>query len=143
MFLKVAGIAQLAEQLICNQEVGGSNPSSGTTFKASAHPRPLFWHTERRYIKTIRAKKHTVAEMIDRYIAAVGDDKKDAKTQAGQLQWWKERIGGYSLADATPALILEHRDQLGSETTNRGAIRRPGHREPDVGRIVCRLHCRR
>ena len=27
----VAGIAQLAEQLICNQQVGGSIPSSGTT----------------------------------------------------------------------------------------------------------------
>ena len=30
LFVKVAGVAQLAEHLICNQEVGGSNPSSGT-----------------------------------------------------------------------------------------------------------------
>ena len=27
-----AGLAQLVEQLICNQWVGGSNPSSGTIF---------------------------------------------------------------------------------------------------------------
>lgn len=27
----MAGLAQLVEQLICNQWVGGSNPSSGTS----------------------------------------------------------------------------------------------------------------
>ena len=27
-----AGLAQLVEQLICNQWVGGSNPSSGTKY---------------------------------------------------------------------------------------------------------------
>ena len=34
LFIKVAGVAQLAEHLICNQEVGGSNPSSGTNLLA-------------------------------------------------------------------------------------------------------------
>ena len=29
-----AGIAQLVEQLICNQQVGGSSPSTGSTQKA-------------------------------------------------------------------------------------------------------------
>ena len=28
-----AGLAQLVEHLICNQEVGGSSPSAGTTIK--------------------------------------------------------------------------------------------------------------
>ncbi len=27
-----AGVAQLVEQLICNQQVGGSNPSTSSTF---------------------------------------------------------------------------------------------------------------
>ena len=29
---KCAGVAQLAEQLICNQQVGGSNPSTSSIF---------------------------------------------------------------------------------------------------------------
>ncbi len=30
--LNRAGVAQLVEQLICNQQVGGSNPSTSSTF---------------------------------------------------------------------------------------------------------------
>ena len=29
---KFAGVAQLVEQLICNQQVGGSNPSTSSSF---------------------------------------------------------------------------------------------------------------
>ena len=29
--LRIAGLAQLVEHLICNQRVGGSSPSTGTT----------------------------------------------------------------------------------------------------------------
>ena len=32
-----AGIAQLVEQLICNQQVGGSSPSTGSTQKVYIH----------------------------------------------------------------------------------------------------------
>ena len=32
-----AGIAQLVEQLICNQQVGGSSPSTGSTQKGKLH----------------------------------------------------------------------------------------------------------
>ena len=30
---RLAGVAQLVEQLICNQQVGGSNPFSGSFFE--------------------------------------------------------------------------------------------------------------
>jgi hypothetical protein len=32
-----AGLAQLVEHLICNQGVGGSNPSAGTTMKSMSY----------------------------------------------------------------------------------------------------------
>ena len=32
-FFRLAGVAQLVEQLICNQRVGGSNPLAGSVFK--------------------------------------------------------------------------------------------------------------
>ena len=36
--LSHAGVAQLVEQLICNQQVGGSNPSTSSTLRCSAEP---------------------------------------------------------------------------------------------------------
>ena len=49
---------------------------------------------EGRYFKTSEAKKHTVAEMVDRYIENVIPTKpKNAKACTAQLLWWKKQIG--------------------------------------------------
>ncbi|MBF8251318.1 MAG: integrase family protein, partial [Deltaproteobacteria bacterium] len=68
---------------------------------------------EGRHFKTVEAKRHTVEEMIDRYIKSVlptkGSQKENQKTQ---LEWWKKQIGSYTLADCTPSLIAECRDEL-------------------------------
>ena len=73
--------------------------------------------TEGRHFATTEAKKHTVGDLLDRYIRDVMPTKK-AKTQVPQIQqlaWWKSRIGSKTLADCTPALIVECRDALSSE----------------------------
>ncbi len=80
---------------------------------------------EGRHFKTIEAKKHSVAELVDRYIKEVLPEKKDGRNQERQLEWWKQQIGSYSLADVTPALILQYRDQLANETSKRGRARGP------------------
>ena len=81
---------------------------------------------EGRYFKTVEAKKHTVAEMVDRYIKDVLPKKpKQAYAQRPQLERWKAELGSYVLADITPALIVECRDKLLTETTPRGEIRAP------------------
>lgn len=81
---------------------------------------------EGRHFKTTEAKKHTLADLVDRYIKDVLPLKpKSLKKQSAQLNWWKQRIGSYSLADITPALIAEQRDFLLSEVTLRGAKRSP------------------
>ena len=41
MILTPAGVAQLVEQLICNQQVGGSNPFA--SFEAGSPARGLSW----------------------------------------------------------------------------------------------------
>ena len=72
---------------------------------------------EGRHFGTTEAKRHTVADLIDRYARDVLPAKKD-KTQGpqvGQLAWWKDRIGTLTLADCTPALIAECRDALTRE----------------------------
>jgi len=81
---------------------------------------------EGRHFKTSEAKKRTLGEAIDRYVADVMPQKpRSAKQQTRQLEWWKGRIGRHSLADVTPALIVEHRAVLVREksasTANRYA----------------------
>ncbi|MBV5330867.1 site-specific integrase, partial [bacterium] len=72
---------------------------------------------EGRHFGTVEAKRHTLADLIDRYARDVLPAKK-AKTQGPQVQqlsWWKDQIGARTLADVTPALIAEYRDILSRE----------------------------
>ena len=81
---------------------------------------------EGRHFKTVEAKKHTFAEMLDRYIKDVLPTKpKQAQKQTQQLEWWKSEIGSFLLSDITPALIVECRDRLNSGITRRGTQRSP------------------
>ncbi len=64
---------------------------------------------------TVEARRHLLADLIDRYSRDVLPAKKDAKQQQGQLAWWRARIGHFPLADITPALLVECRDALNSE----------------------------
>jgi len=66
-----------------------------------------------RHFKTIEAKKHTFADMVDRYIKYVLPLKpKMEMQQKTQLEWWKKQLGPYLLSDVTPAKIGECRDLL-------------------------------
>jgi len=67
---------------------------------------------EGRYFKTREAQRHTLAELIDRYVADVLPRKKGAPKQYQQLAWWREHLGVYALADLTPPLLAEYRDKL-------------------------------
>ena len=75
---------------------------------------------EGRHFKTREAKRHTLAEMVDRYIRDILPHKSHSSIymQTLQLTWWKKRLGHCVLADVTPALIAEYRDKLayGNET---------------------------
>lgn len=78
-----------------------------------------------RHFKTSESKRHTVSEMIDRYIREEIPRKRDGATQARQLEWWKRQIGDWLLADVTPKLIREYREKLAGGQTVRGTIRSP------------------
>ena len=81
---------------------------------------------EGRYFKTTEAKKHTLADLIDRYISTVIPKKsKNAKARTAQLKWWKDQLGYLTLNDITPALIAERRDHLLTGTTFKGTARSP------------------
>lgn len=81
---------------------------------------------EGRYFKTSEAKKHTVGELIDRYIENVIPTKpKNAPATTAQLKWWKEHIGHCLLSELTPALIVEQREKLLKGITFKGSVRSP------------------
>ncbi len=81
---------------------------------------------EGRYLKTVEARKHTLAELIDRYIRDVLPRKpKSNRQQLMQLKWWKENLGYSLLSDLTPSLIAEYRDRLAREETSKGDVRSP------------------
>ena len=75
---------------------------------------------EGRYFKTAEAKRHTVADLVDRYCRDVlpRKGKENAYTQERQLHWWKAQLGHYALANVTPALLAECRDQLARDRAN-------------------------
>ncbi len=63
---------------------------------------------ERRYFRVAEAEKHTLAELIDRYLKDYARTKNDRQ----RLLWWREQLGYCLLADLTPARITEGRDRL-------------------------------
>ena len=93
-------------------------PAQSATFERLTDARKWAQQTEAairegRHFKTREAKKHTLIEVIDRYLQYVMPTKpKSERCQTGQLTWWKDNLGQYLLSDTTPALIAQYRDKL-------------------------------
>jgi integrase len=106
-------------------------PVQSATFERLTDARKWAQHTESairegRHFKTIEAKRHTLTEAIERYIKQVMPRKARAgSNQEGQLEWWKEQLGVYSLADVTPALIAEYREKLSEGKLSSDKLRTP------------------
>jgi integrase len=81
---------------------------------------------EGRHFKTAEAKRHTMADLIDRYIRDVLPTKPgNARNTTALLEFWRKALGARTLADITPALIAEQRDALLAGKTPRGTLRQP------------------
>jgi hypothetical protein len=76
---------------------------------------------EGRHFPSTAAKRHTISDLIDRYISDVLPSKRPstAYNQRYQLRWWKAQLGQYALADVTPALLVECRDKLARNKARR------------------------
>lgn len=82
-----------------------------------------------RYFPAREAKRRTLADLIDRQLEMVKSKRpRDYNRQKGHLGWWKEKLGDYTLAQVTPALIAEYRDKLQQE--NIGTEETPTYRGP-------------
>src|SRR5262245_54487651 len=72
---------------------------------------------EGRHFKTAEAKRHTLADLIDRYTREVLPHKEIsiASHRAQQVCWCQAQLGYCLLADLPPPRIAEHRDRLSRE----------------------------
>lgn len=96
-------------------------PSLSATFKRKLDAERWAKNTESaidegRHFKGAEAKRHTLASLIDRYIESILPSKAGGgKTQALQLNWWRDELGEKLLSDITPSVIVEKRDLLRSD----------------------------
>ena len=67
---------------------------------------------EGRHFKTSEAKRHTLADLFDRYVEQIAPRKKNARNDERHLQHFKKDIGRYLLSDVSSSLINEARDRL-------------------------------
>lgn len=79
-----------------------------------------------RHFKTAESKRHTLGELIDRFITHwLPKYPKHQAKQTALLTWWKNRLGHLLIADIIPNMIAEARDDLLSERTKRKKPRSP------------------
>jgi integrase len=68
---------------------------------------------ERRHFGSAEARRHTVAEMLDRYEDTASTLAPSTwRRRAPRIKWWRERIGTLLLSDLTPAVVAAWRDRL-------------------------------
>ena len=103
-------------------------PEATASFERLTDARIWAQHTETairegRYATTAEAQKHTVSDLVERYISDVLPRKPKIHNEyACQLKWWQAQIGDVLLSDLTPSLISEQRDLLSEKVTNRKTI---------------------
>jgi len=69
-------------------------------------------------------KKHTLANLIDQYIEFIIPLKpKTSKDVLRHLNWWKNKIGKFTLNHITPKLITKYRKELLEGVTSKGTLR--------------------
>ncbi len=80
---------------------------------------------DRRYFKTAQARKHTLAELIDKYVGDVLPTMPKARNREQQLGWWRASIGAHTLADIEPTMIADYRSKLLTQVNSKGVVRSP------------------
>jgi len=96
-----------------------------------------------KHIKDAEAKKHTLAELIDRYIEVELPNRKSDKGKFKmQLNWWKKKIGPYLLSDITPPLLSKCKEDLGTEPSTKPKKGKKNRSHATVNRyLACLSTC--
>jgi integrase len=74
---------------------------------------------EGKHFRSVEARRRTLAEAIDRYIAEELPKKRAGDMHRHNLPWWRKQLGHLKIADITPAILVEMRGKLARETYTR------------------------
>ncbi len=67
-------------------------------------------------IETPESRKHTINELIDKYIDyKIPQRKSEQEKYVKQLLWWKDKIGAFYLANVSPSKLAECKELLETE----------------------------
>lgn len=81
---------------------------------------------QRQHLTVFESKRHTAAEMIDRFISEVVPNRpKQRRDLVSHLSWWRGTVGKYALSELTPSVLASAREKLLNATTIRGKKRAP------------------
>ena len=64
------------------------------------------------HLKSIEAKKHTLNELIERYIEYFISENKQDRRRIPQLKWWQSQLGDYLLTEMTAPRLSEMKMKL-------------------------------
>jgi integrase len=80
-----------------------------------------------RYLPRIEAQRHTVRELLEKYRDEIlaHYPAKRIRDEGAQVAWWIGKLGQYSLADLSPALIGQARDELSATPIGKSKPRAP------------------
>ena len=68
--------------------------------------------------RSLSLAKHTLTELVDRYIESILPTKpQNARNMKQHLLWWKQELGHCLLSDIKPSHIAQKRDELLSQDT--------------------------
>ncbi|MGC9216481.1 hypothetical protein, partial [Acidithiobacillus sp.] len=74
---------------------------------------------EGRYFQTAKARRHTLAEAIERYAREKLDTMRAKDARKQHLDWWASELGTLSLADVSAAVIKERMAYLTDNPSQR------------------------
>src|SRR5688572_26220114 len=72
---------------------------------------------EGRHFRNAEARRRTLAEAIDRYVADEVSKKRNGGMYAFTMPWWKKNLGYLRLSEVTPVVLVEQRGKLAREST--------------------------
>ncbi|MFH1158884.1 MAG: site-specific integrase [Pseudomonadota bacterium] len=97
------------------------HPTQSATFERLTDAREWERNTEsaikeRRHFKSAESKKHTVTDMINRYLKRLEThNPRRYKDVQSSFAWWKKELGHCVLADLTKALITEKIEKMAAQ----------------------------
>ena len=94
-----------------------------------------------RYIQPAESKKHTLSELIERYLEKeLPKRKTDHQKFRTHLAWWNKQIGCYFLSAITPAILKDCKEKLETEPDLRAKNTEKKFRKPStVNRYLATL----